>query len=695
MKNKFNVLVLAVLMLLVGCGKEDGEVVSDKLPSYTEVEVSTRQFEFTSFNTEGLSVTDKALLEYFIEEIPGQYVVFQIDELSNVSFLTPNIPPGKYHITLEDYKIKLILIIEKIVLEKQPVEIISTFEGDLRNSWISIEGNASEDEELTSMLTSIDNYFDSASEEEKIEAAVYYQANRELINRLLTFSSDQSGKVGKFSAHGSIVGICSDEYIELCNFSKNIIAMGASVWLTYGLLATPPLELGALITGPAVAVFAKRAKRSWNEFRDKQILIIDNGIDVFYGQSKNKELKTSSSEFLSGVAKSINLKINLRPLKESDIDEDVELLRTVKEGYNTINTLIGKLNAAFSWGNENIPFFDKDLVNPLSYTTDSGVIQKSISENDFSKFDFVVDNKQINLEKNYDSNGGVLLKLTADESFVFSTSIETSIILSYEDDINEILQTFSITFVPSAIAERLELVSGDNQTAIVETLLPNPIEVIVKDQEGELLPGAIVDFTVDEGSVSLGSTITDEFGKATVSWTLGETEGVQNMLVKAFKADGITFLTGSPISISATGVVEPSLIGTWKAVSLDGVSMGFFTKYYGVSGCPSIVNQEYADDEFIVIFTETHLTLSSKYRSKEYVFEEYTGEYPRSCSSYKVTSIEEKNYNDTSVDSYELISSSLFEVSGDGEIDLLGYQLVNKDKLIINGGDGDIVLFRQ
>lgn len=51
-------------------------------------------------------------------------------------------------------------------------------------------------------------------------------------------------------------------------------------------------------------------------------------------------------------------------------------------------------------------------------------------------------------------------------------------------------------------ATSMSLVSGSGQSAIVETVLTDPIEVIVKDQDGKVFKGATVKFAVTAGSIS-------------------------------------------------------------------------------------------------------------------------------------------------------------------------------------------------
>ncbi len=100
------------------------------------------------------------------------------------------------------------------------------------------------------------------------------------------------------------------------------------------------------------------------------------------------------------------------------------------------------------------------------------------------------------------------------------------------------------------VATSMELVSGNAQTATVETALANPIVVMVTDQDGNAFEGATVNFAVTEGSVP-ATAITDAEGKASATWTLGATVDTQTLNASA------TGLTGSPVVFSATGEAVP------------------------------------------------------------------------------------------------------------------------------------------
>lgn len=118
----------------------------------------------------------------------------------------------------------------------------------------------------------------------------------------------------------------------------------------------------------------------------------------------------------------------------------------------------------------------------------------------------------------------------------------------------------------------LELHAGNNQSGNINLVLPNPIEVSIKDLEGNPIENAIVNFMVSEGSVSVGKAYTNANGIASTKWTLGSTEDEQTLSVTAFESDGTTSVQGSPLSIYSTAYnFKTVTIGTqvWMAENLN------------------------------------------------------------------------------------------------------------------------------
>lgn len=114
-------------------------------------------------------------------------------------------------------------------------------------------------------------------------------------------------------------------------------------------------------------------------------------------------------------------------------------------------------------------------------------------------------------------------------------------------------------------ATSIVLVSGADQTGSIETSLANSLVFSVKDQDGNAFQNATVNFSVAEGSVSPATATTNVDGKVSVIWVLGSTEGTQSLTITAFKSDGTTNLSGSPITVNATATTA-----TTEVTDIDG-----------------------------------------------------------------------------------------------------------------------------
>ncbi len=129
-------------------------------------------------------------------------------------------------------------------------------------------------------------------------------------------------------------------------------------------------------------------------------------------------------------------------------------------------------------------------------------------------------------------------------TFIYSLIVLLLLSCGNDDD------TASVIPVETPTASSLQIVSGENQTAFINETLASAIEIQVNDQNGNAFPGTTISLSVDEGTISSSTLITDASGRATVNWILGETIGEQLLTATAFGSDG-TALVGSPATISA------------------------------------------------------------------------------------------------------------------------------------------------
>ena len=85
--------------------------------------------------------------------------------------------------------------------------------------------------------------------------------------------------------------------------------------------------------------------------------------------------------------------------------------------------------------------------------------------------------------------------------------------------------------------------SGDQQTAAVNTVLPNPFEVVVVNQFGEPLKDVTVNWTITSGGGTLSGTptLTGDGGVASVTYTTGPTAGTAIISAQVHGLFPVTF----------------------------------------------------------------------------------------------------------------------------------------------------------
>ncbi|MCO5170525.1 MAG: Ig-like domain-containing protein [Planctomycetes bacterium] len=113
-----------------------------------------------------------------------------------------------------------------------------------------------------------------------------------------------------------------------------------------------------------------------------------------------------------------------------------------------------------------------------------------------------------------------------------------------------------VTFRASAVAApaaQLAAASGDNQTGVVGGALGAPLVVVVRDAQGNPVPGFNVGFAVATGggSLSTAQAATNAMGEAATALTLGRSAGTNTVRVTA------AGLAGSPLTFTALGTPGP------------------------------------------------------------------------------------------------------------------------------------------
>lgn len=119
----------------------------------------------------------------------------------------------------------------------------------------------------------------------------------------------------------------------------------------------------------------------------------------------------------------------------------------------------------------------------------------------------------------------------------------------------------------------LQVVSGNNQSAVAGTELANPLVVRVEDAGGQPVAGQAVNFrvTAGGGSVFAGTATSDANGLAADRWTLGTSVSAQQQVeARAVRSDGtpVVFGTFSATVLPGPGAQLMSALGNGQSVGI-------------------------------------------------------------------------------------------------------------------------------
>jgi hypothetical protein len=117
--------------------------------------------------------------------------------------------------------------------------------------------------------------------------------------------------------------------------------------------------------------------------------------------------------------------------------------------------------------------------------------------------------------------------------------------------------TFAVTVTPG-VAKRLVRASGDLQSGVIGSPLPQPLRVTAVDSFGNGRAGVVVDWTVVTGGGSVAPAVvtTDSAGVASTVYTSGPSAG--SVTIGAVSGN----LAGSPLTFTATITIGITLVAT-------------------------------------------------------------------------------------------------------------------------------------
>ena len=145
-----------------------------------------------------------------------------------------------------------------------------------------------------------------------------------------------------------------------------------------------------------------------------------------------------------------------------------------------------------------------------------------------------------------------------------------------------------------SLPETIEIVSGNNQIGEQGVQLPEPLKVLVKDDEGNFMSNIPVYFTVTAGNGTVNniSVVTDDNGFSEVLWTLGNTPDPQSVeaIIKDSNGNLIDSVT---FNANSGGNLDLLAILTSRSWNFNPDSWAVFQTCYDSAG-----NELFSDSGF-------------------------------------------------------------------------------------------------
>lgn len=168
---------------------------------------------------------------------------------------------------------------------------------------------------------------------------------------------------------------------------------------------------------------------------------------------------------------------------------------------------------------------------------------------------------------------------------------------------------FSGTATPG-VPTKVEIISGNNQSAFAATALLDPLIIRVLDQFGNPVPQVVVYWQIKSGGGSflLSNRLTNDEGTASANWILGQS-GAQTIDVIVKNKDG-NYLAGAPLRFEASvggGTLGKLILGTWREV-----------RTYGVEGSEPYENINDGPNQYYYIFNNDGTVVSKDFEYQKW-----------------------------------------------------------------------------
>lgn len=362
-------IIATVLAVIVSCSKDDdggstpinadgGEVITSQLVKVKlpDTELSEEEYDGT------FGQTPVKLLK------TGEF---------ELTFYTPSNEIGDAVLNIPALNATIRYISKQGALNGSTDEVISALKNNLA-AFSATLGDDSESNDLKVTLNNFNIYYDNLTDEEKKQAALFYQTNKILIDGIIL--NNPVAENGRITA---------DDIFVLKKFSFSIGAAGLGV----AIVVLPSGGVEKILGATIAAVGCLKAKAIFNDLSERKLNTVSLIADKIM---EGSDRRAGSLSLKNDVSSTFSFNSEDRKVIASDAAATSTGIMSYFKDINKYNYWVGRVNSAINTLN-NIPFVNIKLVPIITLSSSSPTENKPVNTETFGKIQFSINNPNLSL----------------------------------------------------------------------------------------------------------------------------------------------------------------------------------------------------------------------------------------------------------------------------------------------------------
>lgn len=389
--------------------------------------ITTESTKVNTYQAITISITnDLTLTEETYEGVFGDNsVVLNKITDNTLGLLIPNLSSGNYVFSCDLGRIDF--EVEETVL----VETVETTVNSIEEKIISLE-SSDPSYPLTTAKQSFSELLKNSTEQEKIDFALFYEANKKTFDDILNSQSSNEG--------GRICLECTDLNLK---FGASVVIFGSGVWIT----VTSAGNLAQAFAGVTIAVYGwTNTKKLLTKITDSRLKIVANILKKIDDELNGGNIRGRGDAitFIKGESIVLGLELNARTLNISDKTDDNNNLINFFSSFDDFNEYILKLNSVIELVNE-LPFVNISLIETSEIAETSTEETEIIIKEIYNNYSFSIQDTRVSLTTEFIEEGKIKMTVSANESVDLTNPLDTKLIINYQDDFNNFTEEIEVT----------------------------------------------------------------------------------------------------------------------------------------------------------------------------------------------------------------------------------------------------------